>query len=156
MNYSTRLADTIHLLAAIQIVRESAERTGRDLRHLLSSAGLADSMRANPAYLRKLMGIAARGGLLASEKGKANPRLTRSACEISLLDIYRAVEGKRPLLKLAPRANPPCDAGKAIQFAIDDAYDEVQRAAEAALSRRTLQDIISDYYARAGPDILPD
>ncbi len=156
MKYSTRMSDTTHLLAAIQIVREVAERTGKDLKHLLSSAAIARSLHTNPAYVRKLMVIASRAGLLVTKKGKANPELSRTASEISLLDIYRAVEGDNRLLKLDTHINPECNVGKAIQFSLGDAYDEIQRAAEKAMAEISLQDVIEGYYSRMGRDALPD
>ena len=154
--YPTRLSDTAHLLAVIQIVREVAERAGGDLRPLLSSAAIARSLHTNPAYVRKLMGLASRAGLLRTEKGKANAMLARPAAEISLLDIYRAVEGNNRLLKLDTHINPACNLGKAIQYALGDAYSEVQAAAEEAMAAISLQDIISGYYRRMGADALPD
>lgn len=156
MKYPTRLSDTVHLLAAIQIVREVAARSGRDLGRLLTSAALAESLHTNPAYVRRLMGIAGRGGLLATERGKANPALARPATEISLLDVYRVVEGDARLLKLDTHINPDCRVGKAIQFSLGDAYGNVQRAAEDEMARISLQRIIDGYYVRMGMDALPD
>lgn len=156
MKYSTRLSDTAHLLAVIQIAREVGERTGRDPRRFLSSAAIARSLHTNPAYVRKLMGLASRGGLLVTEQGKVNPVLARPASEISLLDIYRAVEGEKGLLKLDTHINPACNMGKAIQLALGDAYAKVQREAEATMAAISLREIIEGYYARAGRDTLPD
>lgn len=155
MKYPLRFGDTIHLLAAIQITREIAERSGQDLGKLLSSASIAQRLHTNPAYVRKIMGLAARGGLLTSERGRANPILTRPAAEITLLDIHGAVEGSQGLLNLHMRTYLPCNTGRQIQFAIGAAYGEVQAAAEAAMAKITLQSIIDSYYAHVGDDTLP-
>lgn len=156
MKYPTRLSDTIHLLAAIQIVREVTSRNGQNPCKLLTSAALAESLHTNPAYVRKLMGCAVRGGLLVTTRGKARPELAKSASDISLLDMYRAVEGDNSLLKLDAHTNPVCNVGKAIQFSLGDAYAEVQRAAEEAMGSISLQDIIDGYYSRIGRDAFPD
>lgn len=156
MKYPTRLSDTIHLLAAIQIVREVAGRKGENPGRLLTSAALAESLHTNPAYVRKLMGYAVRGGLLVTTRGKARPELAKPASDISLLDMYRVVEGDIKLLKLDAHTNPVCKVGKAIQFSLGDAYSEVQRKAEECMAMISLQDIIDGYYARMGEDALPD
>ena len=47
-----------------------------------------------------------------------------------MLDIYRAVEGDKPLLHLDIHTNPECGVGVNIQLATGDFYREVQEAAE--------------------------
>ena len=148
MKYPTKLADAIHLLAAIQILREIWGPAAPELRQVLKSCELAQSMDTNPAHIRKLMRLAATGGLLISEKGRVNPRLARPAQEISLLDICRAVEGDKSVLNLHQRPEPTCVVGSAIEHALSDAYAEIEIAAEAALAKISLQRIIDDYYAR--------
>ena len=156
MKHSTKLSDTIHLLAAVQIIREVSERRGTPLNGLLSSAAIAESIRTNPGYVRQLMMIARKADLLVSERGKPNPSLARSADEISLLDIYRAVEGEKPLLVLDTHINPECRVGVAIQHSLGEAYGRIQESAENEMARITLRDIINGYYSRVGEDALPD
>ena len=153
---STQLSYIVHLLATIQIVREITERTGQNSRPLLSSAALAKSLHTHPAYIRKLMRIAARGNLLVSEKGKAEPRLALPAAEITLLAIYQVVEGVKNVLNLNIHINPECNVAKAIQYSLGDEYARVQKAAEEEMANITLQDIIEGYYTRMGNDRLPD
>ena len=150
MKYPTRLADTIHLLAAIQIWREISGHDGHELRESLKSSELARSLGTNPAHIRKLMRLAAAGGLLVSEKGRANPRLARPACEISLMDICQAVEGEKSVLNLHQRPEPSCVVSCAIDRALGDACAEIEKAAGAALAKISLQRIIDDYYVRTG------
>ena len=148
MKYPTKLADAIHLLAAIQILREIWGPAAPELKQALKSGELAQSMDTNAAHIRKLMRLAAAGGLLLSEKGRVNPRLARPAREISLLDICRAVEGGKSVLNLYQRPEPSCVVGSAIERALSGAYAEIEKAAEAALAKISLQRIIDDYYAR--------
>lgn len=156
MKHSTKLSDTIHMLATVQIVREVAERRGLSLKGLLSSTAIAESIHTNPGYVRQLMMITRKADLLICERGKSNPLLARPAKDISLLDIYRAVEGKTPLLTLDTHINPECRVGVAIQHSLGDAYRKIQKSAESEMGRITLQDIIDGFYARTGDDKLPD
>ena len=124
-------------------------------RHL-SSAGLAESMHTNPAYVRKLMWIAASGGLLVSEQGKVNPALGENAAAISLLDIFKVAESGGEILDQDIHINPECKVARELQFSIGDAYGKIQQAAQREMAEITLQDIIDGYYSRAGKDTLPN
>lgn len=153
---STRLSYLIHLLATVQIMKEIAARSGRDLSRHLSSAGLAESMHTNPAYIRKLMQIAVNGGLLVSEKGRVNPALAMDASEISLLDIFRIAENDGKILDQDIHINPECGVARELQFSIGEAYGRIQESAQEEMAKITLQDVIDGYYSRAGNERLPD
>lgn len=155
MRHATRLSDTVHLLAFIQIVREIQEKRGKDACPLLTSAAIAKSIHTHPAYVRQLMATLRKANLLHGERGKANPVLARPAAEISLLDIYRAVEGVKPLLHLDTHTNPLCHVGVLIQHALGEAYQQIQHSTEASMAALSLQDIISAFYTRAGQNVLP-
>lgn len=49
-------------------------------------------MPANPAYVKKLIRIAANEGLLISEQGRVNPTLAMKASVISLLQNFWVAE----------------------------------------------------------------
>ena len=61
-------------------------------------------------------------------------------------DIYRAVEGDKPLLHLDTDTNPDCGIGINIPFAIGDFYHEIQNMVDKKMKSITLQDIIDRYY----------
>ena len=46
--------------------------------------------------------------LISNTQGQANACLTKPADEITMLDVYRAVEGEKPLLHLDIDTNPEC------------------------------------------------
>ncbi len=138
MKYSTKLSDTIHLLAFLCL--SDGER--------MTSARIAESVKTNPAYIRQLMSALKKAGLISSERGQANAALTRPADQITMLDIYRAVEGDKPLLHLDIHTNPECGVGVNIQLSIADFYREVQDVAEKKMQEITLQDIMERYYEK--------
>lgn len=135
MKYSTKLSDAVHVLALIAL---------DDLGDL-SSKTLAVSIATNPAFIRKLMMMLRKAGLISSVKGHALPALTRSPAEITLLDIYRAVEGEKPLLHLDTHTNPECGVGVDIQLALQQYYDQVQVEAEREMQHITLADVLARY-----------
>ena len=138
MAYSTKLSDSLHLLVFIATERD------RDL----SSAAIAKSLAANPSSVRQLMGRLRRAGLITSVTGHARPELARPARDISILDVYHAVEGDRPLLHLDTHTNPECGVGVNVQHVIREHFEDVQRAAEQAMSSVTLEQIIAQYRER--------
>ncbi|MFC6206785.1 Rrf2 family transcriptional regulator [Levilactobacillus tongjiangensis] len=138
MRYSHKLSDAIHILAYVSIYQDGD----------LSSATIAASVESNPALVRRLMGALRRAGLLTTQQGSATPKLTRDATAITLLDIYRAVEEDGNLLHVDDKTNPQCVVGANIQDTLREAYDEVQRAAEAQLEQQTLAQIIAGILTR--------
>ena len=141
MKYSTRLSDAAHLLLFIHLNPKDD----------LSSTAIAESIQTNPAYVRQLMASLKRVGILSGTRGMAAPALTRSPAEISLLDVYRAVEGDKPLLHQDTHTNPDCGVGVNIQFVLRDCFDCVQRAAEEEMHRITLQNILDQYHQKLSP-----
>ena len=101
MKYSTRLSDAVHILAFIALYPDCD----------LTSNKLAESIQTNPAYVRQLMSALRKGGLLVSVKGHPRPALAREPEKITLLDVYRAVEGNKPLLHQDIHTNPACGVG---------------------------------------------
>ena len=69
---------------------------------------------------------------------------------LTLLDVYRAIEGDKPILHQDTHTNPDCGVGVNIQLALRDYYDEIQKAAEDRMRTITLQNIIDTYRQKAG------
>lgn len=138
MKYSTKLSDTIHLLVFLYL--------GEGQR--MTSTRIAESVKTNPAYIRQLMSALKNAGIISSTQGQANASLTRAPEKITMLDIYRAVEGKKPLLHQDIHTNPECGVGVNIQLSIGEFYQDIQLAAEKKMDEITLRDIIERYYKK--------
>ena len=138
MKYPTRLSDAVHILAFIALSPDCD----------LTSHKLAESIQTNPAYVRQLMSALRTGGLLVSVKGHPRPALAREPEKITLLDVYRAVEGNKPLLHQDIHTNPACGVGVNIQLALRDFYLDIQNTAEKRMQEITLKDVLEQYKAR--------
>ena len=141
MKYPTRLSDAIHILAFLALYPGTC----------LTSEKIAESVQTNPAYVRQLMSALRRGGLLTSVRGHPRPALARCPCRITMLDVYRAVEGEKPMLHQDIHTNPACGVGVKIQLVLADCYHEIQSAAEQKMQEITLEDIIGRYRQSLGP-----
>ena len=147
MKDSARLSDAMHLLAFIYI----------NPKQNLSSAVIAVSIHTNPSYVRQLMMALRKSGILKSTRGQAKPELTRPPELITMLDVYRAVEGSKPLLHLDTNINPDCNVGIHIQYTLREYYEKVQKTAEGEMANITLADIIRGFYQRAaGQEMIWD
>lgn len=139
MKYSTRLSDAVHILAFIALNPNGS----------LSSSSIAESIHTNPGCVRQLMSALRRSGLISSVKGHPRPALTRIPALITLLDVYRAVEGEKPLLHLDTHTNPECGVGIYIQLSLQDFFDQIQESAEKEMKSVTLQDILERYQEKS-------
>lgn len=145
MKYSTKLSDAVHLLSYIQIIHEHGCDAGS---RRITSNDLAHSIHTNPSFVRQIMMLLKKDGLLLNEQGCANPRLGRNPSEISLLDIYHAVEGSKPLLHMDTHTNPDCFVASNIQQVLKECYEQIQQAAEEKMQQISLNDIIQLFYKR--------
>jgi Rrf2 family protein len=138
MKYSTKLSQAVHILVFIKLGASSD----------LSSTAIAKSIQTNPGCVRQIMMKLREAGLLNSVTGHAKPSLAKEPIDITLLDLYRAVEGTKPLLHLDTQTNPQCGVGINIQLSLQKYYDEIQEAAEHKMRETTLDHIINLYHEK--------
>lgn len=134
MKYSEKLSNTIHILIFIYLEHNRK----------LSSTNIAESIKTNPAYIRQLMAALKTAGLILNTQGHANATFVKSPGKITMYDIYRAVEGGKPLLHLDTGTNPACGIGINIQLSIADFYDEIQEMVNEKMKSITLEDIMKE------------
>jgi DNA-binding IscR family transcriptional regulator len=133
MKYSHRLSDAIHILTYI------ASRNV--LVNDISSRAIASSINSNPSLIRRLMAQLKKADLLVSVPGKANVTLQRPATEISVLDVYRAID-EPTMFHVDPDTNERCPIGANIQPALTDIYQQIQKQAEKQMATITLDTIV--------------
>ena len=138
MKHSVKLSHAVHIMVFIE--------TAQGLP--VSSDKLAESISTNPACVRQIMSALRKADLIKSVTGHPKPELAKSPEEISLLDIYKAVEGDKPLLHLDTHTNPDCGVGVNIQLALQEYYDKIQEDVEKSMVAITLQDIIDSFETR--------
>lgn len=133
MKFSHKLSDAIHILAYLDIFKDGDR----------SSKQIAASIEANPSVVRSLMSDLRRADLIQSQQGAPNATLAKDPANITLLDVYHALNMNHDLLHIDPKTNPNCLVGANIQDTLNEVYAQVQVAAEAQLQATTLQDVIT-------------
>lgn len=134
MRFSYKLSDAIHILAYIDIYQTND----------LSSKAIAASIGANASVVRNLMLDLRAAGLLTTRQGVATPELAQLPEEISLHDIYVAINMTHQLLHVDPKTNPNCRVGGQIQETLNHFYTEIEDAAFQKMATITLSDVIQD------------
>ncbi len=130
---NTQLSDATHIMTFIAINCHNPE---------IPSADIAESVQTSPSLVRRLMSKLKQANLLHAVQGAAHPTLARPADQISLLDIYLAVLPEHQLLNVDQHTDQACPVGANIPDVLTHYYDEIQTAAEAQMSRITLQNVI--------------
>lgn len=138
MKYSHKLSDAIHILAYVEICQDDD----------LSSQAIAGSIESNPSLVRRLMSLLAKSGLLMTKQGTIAPKLAKPANEITILDVFQALDTQQRLLHVDEKTNPQCIIGGNIQSTLNEAYEKVQKAAEAEMATITLDTIIAGILKR--------
>ena len=82
MKYSYKFSDAIHLLSYLEIFKNED----------LSSRAIAASIESNPSIIRQLMSDLRSAVLIETRQGKASARLIRKPSDITLFDIYMAID----------------------------------------------------------------
>ncbi|MEN2666818.1 Rrf2 family transcriptional regulator [Listeria aquatica] len=139
MAISTRFSVAVHILTLVD--RNRGEQ--------ITSEEIAGSVGTNPVVIRRIMSLLKKAGLLHSSPGASVTYLTRDPEEISLYEVYRAVEGEKQLFDMHQNPNPNCFVGAHIQDALDDAFLNAQRKMEAELKKVSLQDIRASMESKA-------
>lgn len=83
-----------------------------------------------------------KANLLSSHQGTVKPTLVKPPSEISLFDIYQAIDVNHHLFHVDPNTNQNCIVGKNIQPVLQHVYGEIEKDAEKKMKAITLQDIV--------------
>lgn len=135
MRINTRFAVAVHLMALLALLEQQGKDAGSEL--------LAASVGTNPVVIRQMMTCLKKAGLITTRSGLPGGRLARVQEEISLLDIYKAVQKEEDasLFDFHPNPNPKCFVGANIQGALEAPMEEAQAALEKVLEAYSLKDI---------------
>lgn len=135
MQFSSRLPVAVHILLAI-IEFEGKEKT--------TSTFLAGSVNVNPVIIRNTLGQLKTAGFVTVKAGEGGASLAKDPKDITLLDIFNAVEKKEALFHFHENPNPECPVGKNVHAVLDRRLFSIQEAMRKQMESITLQDLIND------------
>jgi Rrf2 family protein len=138
MAANSRLTVAVHALAWLAL----AQRRGTDR---LTSDQVAASVNTNPVIIRRCLGELNRAGLVRVKRGAgAGWSLARPPAQITLLEVYDAVE-RDPLFALHhTEPNLECPVGRGIRPALGEVYGAVETELRRALARTSVADVLEE------------
>lgn len=136
MKISSRFAVAVHTLSILSIYANP----------LPTSDMIAGSVNTNPVVIRRILGMLKNAGLVDMKRGTGGSYLTKPIEDISLLEVYKAVEVVEDggLFQIHPNPNPNCPIGANIQSVIEVTMFSAQEAMENALRKVTMLDVVGD------------
>lgn len=135
---SSRFAVAVHILALLEA------SGGKPV----TSDYIAGSVNTNPAVVRRILSMLAGADITASRLGAGGGALlARPAAEITLLEVFQAVEACQLFAMHSAEPNPQCPVGRNIQDVLKEATGAAQRALEAELADRTVADVLDQVQA---------
>lgn len=136
MSISSRFTVGVHILTLIELNKEGTS----------SSEFIADSVNTNPTLIRKIMGMLKKAGLVEVKPGIAGAKLAKEPSDITLLDIYKAVDvvKEKELFTVHENSHPNCPVGRNIQDAIIPILSAAQFALEEVLGNVSINDVLKN------------
>lgn len=137
MQISSRFTIAVHILICIETFKED---------YKVTSDFLASSVNVNAVVIRRLLQQLKRAGIVDVKRGSGGAVTAKPPGEITLLDIYNAVEcveeGK--LFHFHENPSQECPVGKNIHAVLDDRLEQIQGAMEREMKSISIQDIMND------------
>ena len=129
----TRFSSAIH---ALILIAESEKP--------MTSEDIAGSVGTNASYIRKIIGSLKKKDIIESHQGIGGYVLKPKAEELTLLQIYQAVNETESLrlFDLHQNPNDKCVVGRHIKPILTDMFIEMEETVAFALSGKTLADCI--------------
>ena len=138
MKITSRFTVAVHTLLAIHILGKERKMTSEEI---------AASVNVNPVVIRRMLQSLKAAGLVSVRAGSGGAVLTKAPAEISLYDVYSAmdcVEGEN-LFHFHDHPNPACPVGRRIHALLDGNLVRAQRAMEDELRGVSLADLAERY-----------
>ena len=112
----------------------------------LNSDQMAGSVGTNASYIRKILALLKKSGMIDSHRGVSGYSLTTTPEQITLLRIYQAVteETKIHLLDIHQNSNDKCVVGRHIGPVLTGMFEDMEEAFARLLSQKTLADCITE------------
>lgn len=137
MQISSRFTIAIHMLACMEAFKGE---------YKVTSEFLASSINVNPVIIRRILSQLRDAGIVEVRRGTGGAAPAKPLQEITLLDVYRAVDcvEENNLFHFHENPNVNCPVGKNIHNILDGRLLQVQEAMERELQAITLADVMAD------------
>ena len=138
---SVQFAVAAHIMAAL------AYYHGEEI----SSATLADSVNADPTFVRKSLSKLSKAGLVVTKRGKSGASvLARPPRQITLLDIYRASAAPPAFAIHSYPVEKTCPVSCHLKECMSKVLSQAQYSFERSLAKMTLDSLVGQIREKTG------
>ena len=137
MQITSKFTVAVHILTCIDIF-------GGQMR--VTSDFLSGSTGVNAVIVRGVLGQLRNAGIVETRQGSGGAHLAKALDEITLYDIYKAVDcvDDEGLFHFHENPNADCPVGRNIHKAMDGRLQTAQAALENELKSTTLAQVVAD------------
>lgn len=137
MRINTKCSLAIHALLMIAMIPDIKRTT---------SEFLASSIGCNPVEVRKILSSLKNAGIINVVRGTGGAKLIKTPKEISVLDIYKAVNPMplEDIIGIHPNPHKECPFGRNINAILNEPYSRVANAIENEMSLITLEELCNN------------
>jgi Rrf2 family protein len=137
---SVQFTVAVHIMAALGF------HDGEEM----SSATLADSVNADPSFVRKSLSKLSKAGLVVTKRGKSGASvLARPSRQISLLDIYRASAAPPAFAIHSYPVEKRCPVSFNLKECMSGVLSQAQDSFERSLAKITLANLVGQIREKA-------
>lgn len=135
MAANTQFSIAVHLLIAL----------GYGGERQVTSGELAGSINTSPSFVRRILAKLSKAGLVSTTTGKSGAcLLAKRAEEISLLEIYKAVDAPQTFAIHDYPVQSGCRVSCNIEAVMQKVLQRAQNSFEGSLGEATLAEVIAD------------
>ena len=137
MQITSKFTAAVHILACIDIF---------DGQMRVTSDFLSGSTGVNAVIVRGVLGQLRAAGIVETRQGSGGAHLAKALDEITLYDIYKAVDcvDDEGLFHFHENPNAECPVGRNIHKSMDGRLQAAQAALENELKSTTLAQVVAD------------
>ncbi len=137
MRMSTQFTVSVQMLMLIMVFNDQK----------MTSEMLSASTGGNPVMIRQLLGKLKDPGIQPISPGKGATALAKDPAEISLWDVYMAVEGycASELFKFHPNISEGCQIGRFFKDILSVHLDEAVQAMAGKMSKISLAQLLAEW-----------
>lgn len=135
MATNTQFSIAVHLMLAL----------GLDCGKEVTSAQIAESVNTSPSFVRRILAKLSKANLVSTTTGKSGfSTLAKPADEISLLEIYKAVDAPKTFAIHDYPTQDFCRVSCNIEMVMNKILNRAQTSFEESLAEMSLAQVIAD------------
>lgn len=142
LKISSRFSIAVHILSLLAIAKDAH----------CTSEWIAQSVNTHPVVIRRILGMLKKAGFVKIPKGSGGAYLIKDLDDITLLDVYRAVDAVPggELFQFHEHPNPECPVGGNIEAVLQLILLRAQAAMEQILADVTMEQLVENLNEKIG------